>query len=192
MQIPSRFAIEMANRGWILRNEIIWHKPNCMPQSVTDRFTVDYEKVFFFTKSKRYFFEQQKEKAIWGGDRRAGMGRIHYEGKKRKRGEKANGQENFVSIQQERNVRSVWKIATTKFKEAHFATFPEALIEPMIRAGCPKGGIVLDPFIGAGTTAVVALKQDKKYIGIEINSNYITIINNRIKSLWNQQQKLLA
>ncbi len=185
LQIPSRFAIEMTNRGWILRNEIIWHKPNAMPSSVKDRFTVDFEKVFFFTKNKKYFFKQQKEKAIWADDPRAGFGRLHYRGKRE--GQKGTGQENFVSIKQERNVRSVWKVSTKPFKEAHFATYPEALIEPMIKAGCPTGGIVLDPFFGAGTTGIVALKQNKKYLGIELNEEYIKIAKNRIK---NESNKL--
>lgn len=145
--IPARFAIEMTSRGWILRNEIIWQKPNAMPSSATDRFTVDFEKIFFFVKSRKYNFVQAKEKAKWAHDKRATSGRLHYEGGKRL-GAKGSGQENFVSIKQERNVRTVWNISTTKFKEAHFATFPEALVLPMIQAGCPVGGIVLDPFIG--------------------------------------------
>ena len=178
-QIPSRFAIEMSNRGWILRNEIIWHKPNCMPQSVTDRFTVDFEKVFFFSKSKRYHFEQQMEKSIWADkDKRAGLGRLHYRGKRE--GEKGTGQENFVSLNEMKNKRTVWTIPTKPFSDAHFATFPEKLIEPMILAGCPEGGIVLDPFMGAGTTAVVALKNGRNYIGTELNPEYIKIAEARI------------
>lgn len=144
-QIPSRFAIEMTNRGWILRNKIIWHKPNAMPSSVKDRFTVDYEEVFFFVKNKKYFFEQQLEKAIWGNkDPRAGLGRLHYRGKRE--GQKGTGQENFVSVREKRNVRAVWTIPTKSFKEAHFATFPEALIVPMVQAGCPQGGGNPRPF----------------------------------------------
>lgn len=179
LQIPARFSIEMSNRGWLLRNEIIWHKPNCMPASVKDRFTVDYEKIFFFVKKKQYYFNQQKEKALWGHDRRAGKGRIHYEGGKRT-GQAGAGQENFVSIKQERNVRCIWKVSTSTFKGAHFATYPEKLLEPMINAGCPVGGVVLDPFIGAGTTAVVARRLGREYLGIELNPEYIEIINKRL------------
>lgn len=179
VQIPSRFAIEMCNRGWILRNELIWYKPNAMPQSVKDRFTVDFEKVFFFVKSKKYNFTQQMEKAIWANDRRKNEGRVHY-GTGKRVGQKGTGQENFVSIKQEKNMRSVWKVSTTPFKGAHFAVFPEALISPMIKAGCPEGGAVLDPFFGAGTTGVVAKKQGKRYIGIEINEEYIAIAKKRL------------
>lgn len=139
-QIPSRFAIEMVNRGWILRNEIIWHKPNCMPSSAKDRFTNDFEKVFFFVKNSHYFFDQQLEQAIWKNDGRAGLGRIHYRHKKRE-GKKGTGQENFVHIVEKRNKRAVWNISVAHFKDAHFAVFPEALIVPMIQAGCPRGGV---------------------------------------------------
>lgn len=146
-QIPSRFAIEMCNRGWILRNKIIWHKPNCMPSSVKDRFTVDFEEVFFFVKSKKYWFETQYEPA-----NTPGVKNLSEKG---------------------RNKRTVWTITTKPYAEAHFATYPETLIEPMIKAGCPVGGTVLDPFGGSGTTAQVAIKQDKQYVLIELNPEYI-------------------
>lgn len=183
-QIPSRFAIEMTNRGWILRNEIIWHKPNCMPSSVTDRFTVDFEKVFFFVKSKRYFFDAEsvKEDSKWKDDPRAGDGRIHYEGGKRE-GKKGTGQENFVSISDKKNKRTVWTVNTKGYSEAHFATYPEKLIEPMIKSGCPENGVVLDVFMGAGTTAVVATKLKRNWLGIELNPEYIKIAEERIKSV---------
>jgi len=105
--IPSRFSIEMQNRGWILRNKIIWHKPNCMPSSVTDRFTVDFEEIFFFVKNKKYWFEQQ------------------FEGTQ-------------CQDTKGRNKRTVWKIPTQPFPDAHFAVFPEKLVETPIKAGCPK------------------------------------------------------
>ena len=183
VQIPSRFAIEMTNRGWILRNEIIWHKPNCMPSSAKDRFTVDFEKVFFFVKSKKYWFEQQLEKSIWAEQDY----RSQIEGGVKSGGKTATG--NYAtdkvaySANGMKNKRAVWKITTKPFKEAHFATYPETLIEPMIKAGCVENGIVLDPFMGSGTTAVVALKQNKKYIGIELNSEYIKIAEARIKAV---------
>lgn len=182
-QIPSRFAIEMCDRGWILRNEIIWHKPNCMPSSVEDRFTVDFEKVFFFVKSKRYFFDAEsvKEESKWKDDPRAGYGRLHYRGKRE--GEKGTGQENFVSITETKNKRTVWTVNTKGYSEAHFATYPEKLIEPMILAGCPKEGIVFDPFMGAGTTAIVALKHGRHYLGTELNPEYIDIAEKRISGV---------
>jgi len=185
-QIPSRFAIEMSNRGWILRNEIIWHKPNCMPSSVKDRFTVDFEKVFFFVKNKKYWFEQQLEKSIWfEKDKRAITGGIT------KSGKSITSEGNQYQINKSgsfrkdgnRNKRCVWQIPTKPFKEAHFATYPETLIEPMIKAGCPENGIVLDPFFGAGTTGLVAKKQNKNFIGIELNPDYIKIAEARLQAL---------
>jgi site-specific DNA-methyltransferase (adenine-specific) len=185
LQIPSRFAIEMSNRGWILRNRLIWHKPNCMPSSVTDRFTVDYEDVFFFVKSKKYYFEQQFEPYVENTD-------MAYRGKiraGRKYGVKRPYEDNQplshsktpATVNPEgKNKRSVWTINTKPFKEAHFATFPEKLVEPMVKAGCPKNGIVLDPFSGAGTTVLVARNLGRQYLGIELNQSYIDIANKRL------------
>jgi len=180
-QIPSRFAIEMTNRGWILRNEIIWHKPNCMPSSVKDRFTVDFEKLFFFVKSKKYWFETQYEELAYQ-DRR-GNQRIAYKGKLEKNRDKFNIQpvDYFGQPPQGRNKRTVWTITTKPYKEAHFATYPEQLCETPIKAGCPKGGIVLDPFFGAGTTGLVAQKLKRNYIGIELNPEYIKIAEQRLR-----------
>jgi DNA modification methylase len=172
LQIPSRFAIEMSNRGWILRNEIIWHKPNCMPSSVKDRFTVDFEKVFFFVKSKKYWFETQYEQALSEG--RTNNATAQHE---------EYQMHGIYTVTDTRNKRAVWTVATRPFKEAHFATYPEALIEPMIKAGCPLDGVVLDPFIGSGTTGLVAKKQGKNYIGIELNPKYIEIADKRINAV---------
>lgn len=139
IQIPSRFAIEMSNRGWILRNEIIWHKPNCMPSSADDRFTVDFEKVFFFTKSKKYYFEQQLEKSIWAEtDMRAINGPSS--GGKATTGEYAINKGGAFRTDGMRNRRTVWRINTKGFDEAHFAVFPEELVVPMAKAGAPRGG----------------------------------------------------
>jgi len=169
-QIPSRFAIEMTNRGWILRNEIIWHKPNCMPSSVKDRFTVDFEKIFFFVKSKKYYFETQYQNSTYK-DNRLGLGRLNYGGKRN----------TSVVVSEKRNMRAVWKITTKGFSEAHFAVYPEKLIETPIKAGCPEKGIVLDPFFGAGTTGLVAQKLNRNWIGIELNPEYIKIANKRLR-----------
>lgn len=128
--IPFRFAIEMSNRGWILRNTIIWHKPNCMPSSANDRFTVDFDYVFFFVKSKSYWFEQQFESQIDWRLRDRINGKYKNEGL-------ANGLSGEINPQG-RNKRCVWTIPTQPFKEAHFATFPEKLVEPMIKSGCPE------------------------------------------------------
>jgi len=185
IQIPSRFAIEMTNRGWILRNEIIWHKPNCMPSSVTDRFTVDFEKLFFFTKSKKYYFEQQLEPYTepinrWGGTMVKRInGSDEYGVAQRIR--------DYRPVKEGKNKRTVWSINTKSFSEAHFAVYPEKLCETPIKAGCPIGGIVLDPFFGAGTTGLVAKKLGRDYVGIELNPEYIDIINKRLS-----QQSLLG
>jgi len=188
--IPQRFTIEMVNRGWILRNTIIWYKGNCMPSSVKDRFSVDFEYMFFFSKKKKYYFEQQFEpysqETINDGRFNPGSSDNHIYNWK------ADGQDDNLSIKiqrggfkqgsiEGRNKRAVWKINPKGFKEAHFAVYPEKLCETPIKAGCPKGGIVLDPFFGSGTTGVVALKQSKKFIGIELNPKYIEIANKRLK-----------
>lgn len=184
IQIPARFAIEMTNRGWILRNEIIWHKPNVMPASVTDRFTVDFEKVFFFTKSTKYFFERQYEPLA-----QVSVERVKYGWKSDKANVSAKNT-GGVNLEERgsrfanpkgRNKRAVWKIPTSSSRFSHIAMFPERLIEPMVKAGCPIGGVCLDPFFGSGTTGLVALKQGKRYIGIELNDEYIKIAEARIQ-----------
>jgi len=183
LQIPNRFAIEMTNRGWILRNEIIWYKPNCMPSSVKDRFTVDFEKIFFFTKNKKYWFETQLEDAIEiYSETRAKrpetskMKAIYSSGKP-----SGNFTTNKLRPDNKRNKRTVWRINTKPYKEAHFATYPPELCETPIKAGCPKGGIVLDPFFGAGTTGLVAKGLGRNYLGIELNPEYIKIAEERLK-----------
>jgi len=178
--IPMRFAIEMVNRGWILRNTIIWHKPNAMPSSVKDRFTVDFEYIYFFVKKKKYYFKQQLESF------KSNPTKL-----KDKRNEKygeaflsplGKGLRNGYEMGA-RNMRTTWTINTKPNKEAHFATYPEELCETPIKSGCPKGGIVLDPFFGAGTTGVVSIKQKKNFIGIDLNPEYIKIAEARIKAV---------
>lgn len=148
-QVPSRFGIEMSKRGWFLRNRIVWHKTNAMPESCKDRFTRDFEEVYFFAKNPKYFFRQQLEDAKDG-------------------------------LANKRNVRSVWSIPTGACSEAHFATFPSELCQVPIDAGCPVGGVVLDPFFGTGTTGLVALKQEKDFVGIELNPEYIKMAVRRL------------
>jgi len=178
--IPQRFAIEMVNRGWILRNVIIWKKPNCMPSSAKDRFTVDFEYVYFFVKSKKYWFEQQFDE---GCHRSSGL-KNPVKGATEKGFEIRAGLHKIANkIMDNRNKRTVWTIPTRPFPEAHFAVFPEALIETPIQAGCPKGGVVMDPFSGAGTTAVVAKKQGKRYLGIELKQEYIDMAEKRIRKI---------
>ena len=185
VQIPSRFAIAMTDAGWILRNEIIWWKRNCMPSSVKDRFTVDFEKLFFFTKSKKYYFEQQLEPVAecsikraeygWNCDRAnngvAGPQGIHVE-KMGTRFVRSSG----------RNKRCVWDITTRPYKGAHFAVFPPELVETPIKAGCPPGGVVLDPFGGTGTTSEVARKLNRSSILIELNPEYLKLVKERART----------
>jgi len=179
LMIPERFAIGMIERGWILRNQIIWHKPNAMPASVKDRFTVDFEKIFFFTKQKKYYFEQVREplKHVnancmgFGGNKSNGYGKQTY-----------SGRVYDASSLSGRNKRTVWTITTKPFKEAHFAVFPPDLVETPIRAGCPESGIVLDPFMGSGTTAIVAERLGRKWVGVELNPEYCEIAKRRILS----------
>ena len=201
--IPWRVAFALQADGWYLRQDIIWHKPNPMPESVTDRCTKSHEYIFLLTKSPKYYFDNEaiKEDAVWDLDgngtqarkERAREGLKSYpEGKRsgirfggNKYGDSddpkhATKSGNEYIVTGKRNRRSVWTVTTKPFKEAHFATFPESLIEPMILAGCPKGGIVLDPFMGAGTTAVVAKKLGRNYLGIELNPEYIKIAQKRI------------
>jgi DNA modification methylase len=178
--IPWRFAFAMQARGWYLRSDIIWHKPNPMPESVTDRPTKSHEYIFLMTKAPRYYYDHEaiKEDAIWAEEKRAGKGRLHYDGKRQ--GEKGTGQENFVSIVDKKNKRSVWQVNVKGYKEAHFATYPTELIEPCILAGSKQGDTVLDPFSGSGTTGEVALKHGRNYIGLELNPEYAAISEKRI------------
>lgn len=165
--IPQRFAIEMINRGWRLRNTIIWHKPNCMPQSHKDRFTVDFEYLYFFTKSGKYWFEQQFEE--WT-DKIEKKGSFAFQ-KSKTVGDPFQG----------RIKRSVWSINLQPYPDSHFACFPEELIEIPIRAGCPEKGIVLDPFAGSGTVGVVAKKLNRNYILIDISEKYCKLAERRLK-----------
>ena len=275
VQIPSRFALEMTNRGWILRNEIIWHKPSCLPSPATDRFTVDFEKMFFFTKNKKYYFKQQFEELSYSymKDKRPAVlrNKLYEDSKYVKSGmmekvpyavqprtkefvnyrdlpdhqsireylehwrneecftikeienhfgnskghhwfekdgsypsvddwwtlkdllkfdeeydevmttEYEKSSEKTTTRPNARNKRTVWSVSTAKFEGAHFAVYPPELIESPIDAGCPVGGTVLDPFFGSGTTAEVAMKQDKNWVGIELNDDYKKISDKRLK-----------
>jgi len=182
MCIPDRLKIALVDNGLICRNEIIWHRPNQMPQSCKDRFTNDYEKLYFFTKSKKYFFKQQIEPYTkpmnrWGKNKLNANGDSDWD--------KGTGQETYRTRNLRpnpdgKNMRTVWSINTKPNKIAHFATFPQSLPERCILAGCPEGGIVLDPFFGSGTTGLVAKKNNRNYIGIDLNKEYIKIAENQL------------
>jgi site-specific DNA-methyltransferase (adenine-specific) len=181
LQIPARLSIGMIERGWLLRNEIIWHKSNCLPSPARDRFTVDFEKIFFFVKNRKYYFDQQLEPFR---DRKR-LTRAAFDPAKRQKyrnvpfsaiNHKTFEQSRLRMLKRgARNMRCVWRIGTSHFKGNHFATFPKRLVEIPIKAGCPKGGIVLDPFIGSGTTAVAAKSLGRNFIGIELNPKYVKI-----------------
>jgi DNA modification methylase len=200
--VPSRVAIALQEAGWWVRSHIIWHKPNPMPESVRDRPTNSHESIFLLAKSERYYFDadsvrEKSERPDWmfetptnpgnadrndGGctqrktDKQRGHGRRHAGFNDRwdamsKEEQQSNG----------RNIRNVWTVATHAYAEAHFATFPPDLIEPCIKAGCPKDGHVLDPFGGAGTTGLVADRLQRHATLIELNPEYAAIAERRIR-----------
>lgn len=193
--MPWRVAIALQDDGWILRNDIIWHKPNAMPHSAKNRLTTDHEYIFFFTKkSKDYFYDQdaiREEHVTFSENSKMKGGRNHF-GKnggtpeKGKNGGNSNlhdGRWDQAFHPNGRNKRTVWNVALSKFRGAHFAVFPEKLIEPCILAGCPKNGLVMDPFFGAGTTGFVASQNSRKFVGLEINPEYAEIARNRLSSV---------
>jgi DNA modification methylase len=178
--IPWRVAIALQADGWYLRQDIIWHKPNPMPESVTDRCTKAHEYLFLLTKSARYYYDAEavKERAEQAGRVRSDRmgGNKYVEGIKHSDGGVFTGSET-------RNCRSVWTVATQPYSGAHFATFPPKLIEPCILAGSKPGDTVLDPFGGSGTTAGVALEHGRKAILCELSEEYAELIPERINSI---------
>lgn len=179
--IPWLLAFALRDDGWYLRQDIIWHKPNCMPESVKDRCTSSHEYIFLLSKSKKYYYDYKaiSEKSLWAEkDKRAISGPSS--GKKFVGSQYKCTKGGVYNEDGLKNKRSVWSVPTKSFKDAHFATFPENLIIDCVKAGSPEGGIVLDPFFGSGTTGVVARKLNRNYIGIELNPSYIAIAENRI------------
>jgi DNA modification methylase len=184
--IPWRVAFALQQDGWYLRSDIIWNKPNPMPESVIDRPTRSHEYIFLLSKSERYFYDAQaiKEpstmnKVDWNDDgtpKRKSKKRGEFNGKN-----KLPGKEAFRTIRATRNKRSVWTVNTGRYKGSHFATFPSALIEPCILAGAPAGGVVLDPFGGSGTTGLVANQLGRKAVLIELNPEYAGLIKERCR-----------
>lgn len=193
--MPWRVALELQDRGWILRNDIIWHKPNAMPHSTKNRLTTDHEYIFFFTKkAANYFYDQDaiREGHVTFSENSKMKGGKNHFGKnggtpeKGKNGGSSNlhdGRWDQAFHPNGRNKRTVWNVPLSKFRGAHFAVFPEKLIEPCILAGCPVNGVVLDPFFGSGTTGVVASKFGRKYIGLELNPKYLEIAKNRLSNV---------
>jgi DNA modification methylase len=181
--IPWMLAFALRADGWYLRQDIIWHKPNPMPESVQDRCTKSHEYIFLMSKSQKYYYDHESiaEQSIhYGTDKRSDLGNIRYEGKRTQGEAAANGQQSFVTVNENRNKRSVWTVTTKPYAGAHFATFPSDLIEPCIMAGAPVGGIVLDPFMGSGTTAQVAQDLGRKYLGCELKLDYKPLQGKRL------------
>jgi DNA modification methylase len=180
--VPWMVAFALRADGWYLRSDIIWHKPNCMPESCKDRPTKSHEYIFLLSKSQKYYYDSTAILEPLAGP-------LHAPGNKPKFSEvKRNdfGTDRMQAIwgnPSGRNKRTVWTVATKPYSEAHFATFPEKLIEPCILAGCPEGGIVLDPFFGAGTTGLVAKKVGRCFVGIELNPRYIGMAQKRIAAV---------
>lgn len=193
--IPWRVAFALQADGWYLRQDIIWHKPNPMPESVRDRCTKAHEYIFLLSKSPKYYFDHEamQEPCVKGaagsefhtgktGEHqlgRASKKRSVREGVDTKGGGQGSGEISYPS--EIRNRRDVWTVSTKPFAGAHFATFPPDLIEPCVLAGCPVGGIVLDPFNGAGTTGLVALRNQRHYLGCELNPEYAAMAETRIR-----------
>ena len=180
--IPWLVAFALRADGWYLRQDIIWHKPNPMPESVTDRCTKSHEYIFLLSKSPKYYFDNEtiKEKANYAGHSRGVSKNISVDGIT-----DFGGKTEY----DDRNKRSVWTVNTKPFKESHFATFPEELITPCILAGSKENGVVLDPFMGAGTTALVSLKNNRQFIGFELNDEYCKLAEKRLEQnrvIWGQ------
>lgn len=178
--IPWKIAFALQQNGWILRQDIIWHKPNPMPESVRDRCTRSHEYIFLFTKNKQYFFdiESIKESSIMFAKGRA-RPRIKPNGTSPEDLKKLK-LPSECQVTPLRQKRSVWSVTTKSYSGAHCATFPPDLIEPCIKAGTPVGGTVLDPFFGAGTVGLVAERLALSWVGIEINPEYARIAEERI------------
>ena len=174
--IPWMFAFAMRADGWYLRQDIIWHKPNPMPESVRDRCTKAHEYIFLFSKNKKYFYDNEaiKEPAKDWGTRDRTNGKYHNEGTG------LQPHSGLTKSYEKRNKRSVWSVTKKPYKGAHFATYPAELIEPCILAGSEQGDIVLDPFMGSGTTAAVAKSLGRNYIGCELHEEYGDLIQKRI------------
>ena len=182
--IPWRLAFALQSDGWYLRQDIIWHKPNPMPESVRDRCTKAHEYVFLMSKSARYYFDNaaiqepatNAGKVVSLGIKSMSAGQAAGSGVKAS----GNGLSDTYTVVGARNRRSVWTVATKPYSGAHFATFPPALIEPCILAGSKPGDVILDPFFGAGTTGLVAKRLGRSCIGIELNPSYAEIAEKRI------------
>ena len=189
MGIPWMVAFALRADGWYLRQDIIWSKPNAMPESVRDRCTKSHEYIFLLTKSARYYFDADAIREPFASPPRTGERRSYRPGCVSSFDMERGHMEqrgNFAGLPlnpKGKNKRDVWTVSTSSFKGAHFAVFPEKLVEPCILAGCPKGGLVLDPFMGSGTTCVVAKRLGREFLGIDINPDYCCMAMKRIAAV---------
>lgn len=189
--MPWRVALALKDDGWLLRSDIIWHKPNAMPSSVKNRPTTDHEYVFLFAKGRGYYYNidaiRERHVTFTAKSRMKG-GRNHFgkrdgtpeSGKNAGSANLHNSRWDQAFHPKGRNRRTVWNIPLSKSRDVHFAVFPERLVELCISAGCRSDGIVLDPFVGSGTTAVVAQRLGRRYIGIDSNAEYCEMARNRL------------
>ncbi len=160
MGVPWRLAFALQDRGWYLRTDIIWNKPNAMPESVKDRPTRSHEYLFMLTKSEKYYYDNESVKESTGSSTR--------------------------------NRRTVWDVNTQPFPKAHFATFPPELVRPCVLAGSKPGDLVLDPFFGSGTVGVVCQDMGRRYVGIELNGEYVGIALERLNALENTPTRVVV
>lgn len=190
--IPHRFAIGCIDRGWIIRNDIIWAKRNGMPESVTDRFSKKHEYIFFMVKHEKYYFDLDsiRDKHKWANDKRNDGNRHQYN-------ENSKNQKNdWVGInavsfnakgKNPGSVSDFWDVTTKSTTLEHYAAYNDQLIKKPILAGCPEGGIIYDPFMGTGSTAEAALRANRKFIGSEMSEKYCKLANKRLEPLLIQQ-----
>ncbi len=178
--IPWMLAFALRADGWYLRQDIIWHKPNPMPESVKDRCTKSHEYLFLLSKNKNYYYDHEsiKEKAV--GERWGGNNPINMDNTKDTNNTFSGLTRPRKMVYDKRNKRSVWKITNRPYKGAHFATFPPDLVKPCILAGSRKDDVILDPFMGSGTTALVAKELGRYYLGCELHENYGNLIQQRL------------
>jgi len=190
--LPWRLALALQDDGWYLRQDIIWHKPNPMPESIKDRCTKAHEYLFLLSKSPRYYFDQdairepaRAQAAPESASRRNSFAREtkYTDGEHGQTAQHRTGRDD-VDYDETRNKRSVWTVATASFKGAHFATFPPDLIRPCVLAGAPRGGMVLDPFGGAGTSALVAMQEGRQSVICELNPEYANLARQRLDTAW--------
>jgi DNA modification methylase len=192
--MPWRVALALGDAGWILRSDVIWHKPNAMPSSVKNRPTIDHEYLFFFTKSTEYFYDAdaiREPHVTFTENSRMKGGRGHFfkrngtpeEGKNQGSSNLHDSRWDQAFHPKGRNKRTVWSIPLSKFRDVHFAVFPVALVETCLLASSPEGGLVLDPFAGSGTTALVAKQLGRHYLGIDCNEDYCRMARARLREV---------